>query len=149
QHVERKIEPEAALNLLTEKLEHPPGTGPKIEQGAERLFGKRGADCILNRIVGHMQVADAVPLGGVRTEIGLRGGGARLAHRSKPRAVPRDDLVCGIETIDECPRDVGAVAVFGKTEESPCPLAKSLDQAGLGQELEVARNTRLGLPEDV
>src|SRR5262245_33669199 len=75
QHVERKIEPEAALNLLTEKLEHPPGTGPKIEQGAERLFGKRGADCILNRIVGHMQVADAVPLGGVRTEIGLRGGG--------------------------------------------------------------------------
>ena len=73
-----------------EQFEHAAGAGAEIEQRAERLVGERRADRCFDRGVGDMQLADAVPLGGMRAEIGLRRGGARRAHRGEPLAVARD-----------------------------------------------------------
>ena len=46
-------------------------------------------------------------------------------------------------------RQVAAPAVLGEAKECPRPLAEALDKAGLGQELQVARNAGLRLPKDV
>ena len=96
QHVERQIEAEPALDLGAEQFEHAAGAGAEIEQRAERLVGERGADRVLHRLVGDVQLADAVPFGGVRAEIGLRRGGARLraprrAARGRARWSDRPD----------------------------------------------------------
>ena len=45
-----------------EQFEHAPGAGAEIEQRADRLVGERRADRFLDRGVGDMQLADAVPL---------------------------------------------------------------------------------------
>ncbi len=92
QHVEREIEAEPALDVGPEHFEHAPGAGAEIEQRAERLVGKRRADRVLHRFVGDVQLADAIPFRGMRAEISLRGGGARLPHRGEPLAVARDGL---------------------------------------------------------
>ena len=87
QHVERKIKTEAALYARTKHFQHAAGAGAEIEQRFHWPVGDRGLDRFLNRGVGDMQFADAVPLRGVAAEIGLRGGGARGAHHGKTFAV--------------------------------------------------------------
>ena len=104
QHVERHVEAEAALDRRPEQFEHAAGAGAEIEQRAERLVGERRADRLLHRLVGDVQLADAVPLGGVAREIVLRRGGARGAHRGEPLAVARDGRVVGIEPCDKLAR---------------------------------------------
>ena len=134
QHVERQIEAEPALDLRAEQFEHAAGAGAEIKQRAERLVGERGADRVLHRLVGDVQLADAVPFGGVRAEISLRGGGARLrAPRRAASRSRRDGLVGRIEPLEQRARDLGAAAVLGQPEEGPGALAEALDQAGLGQ----------------
>ena len=46
-------------------------------------------------------------------------------------------------------RHLGAAAMLGQAEERPGALAETLDQAGLGQQLEMARDARLRLAQDV
>ncbi|HSE11786.1 MAG TPA: hypothetical protein VLB69_04035, partial [Rudaea sp.] len=90
-----------------------------------------------------MQLADAIPFGGVGTEVSLRSGGARLPHRSEPLAIARNRLVGGIQPLDQGARDVRASAMLGEAKERPGAFAESLDQPGLDQQLEVPRNARL------
>ena len=66
-----------------EQLEHAAGAGAEIEQRAHRRVRERRRDRRLDRLVGDMQLADAVPLDGVAAEIGLRGGGARRRARRR------------------------------------------------------------------
>ena len=90
QHVEREVEPQAALDLGAEQFEHPAGAGAEIEQRAERCAGERRANLRLDRLIGDVQLADAVPLGGMTAEIGLRGGGTVGPHGGQPLAVAGD-----------------------------------------------------------
>jgi hypothetical protein len=149
QHVERKIEAKPALDLPAEQFEHTARTGAEIEQRAERLVGKRGTDRLLDRIVGHMQFADAIPFGGVRAKISLRGGGAGLPHGGEPRAVARDGLIGGIEALDQRACNFGPSAMLGQTKKGPRALAEAFDKTGFGEKLEMARNARLRLAQDV
>ncbi len=128
---------EPAFDLRTEHLQHAASAGTKIEQRAERLVGKRRADRLLHRFVGDMEFANAVPLGGVSTEISLRCCSTRLPHRGQPFAVTRDGLVARIEAFDKRARHVRASTVFGKPEEGPRPFPKALHQPCFDQELEV------------
>ena len=108
------------------------------------------ADRALDRLVGDVQLADAVPLRGVRAEIVLRRGGARRPHRGEPLAVARDRSDrSGSSRATSVARDVGAAAALGQAEERPGALAEALDQPGLGQQLEVARDARLRLAQDL
>ena len=137
--------PSPRSSSRAEQFEHAAGAGAEIEQRAERLVGERRADRGLDRLVGDVQLADAVPLGGVRAEIGLRRGGARGAHRGEPLAVARDHRIGGIEPVEQRARELGAAAVLGQAEERPGALAEALDQAGLDQQLQMARDARLRL----
>ena len=145
----REVDAEAALDLRPEQLEHAPGAGAEIEQRAERPVAEGGADRGFDRFVGGVQPADAVPLGGVAAEIVLRRRGA--APRAPPASRSRSRAMIGIgriELFDE-PRTSSALgAALAAAEERPRPLAEPLDQAGLGQQLEMAGNPRLRLAQD-
>ena len=72
-----------------------------------------------------------------------------MPHRGEPLAVARDGRVGGIEPRDQRARQLGAAAVLGEPEERPGALAEALDQPGLDQQLEMARDARLRLAQDV
>ena len=134
--------------LGREQFEHPAGAGAEIEQRAERPVGERRADRGLDGRVGNVQLADIVPLGRVAAEIGLRGGGARSPAR-RPAARGRAAMrIVGIEPGDQRARDVGRAAALAEPEEGPGAFAEALDQAGFGQQPQVARNPRLRLAQD-
>ena len=150
QHVGRQVDAEAALDLRPEQFEHAPGAGAEIEQRAERPVGSAARIAASTGVVGDMQLADAVPLGGMAREIGLRRRGPGGAHAGEPLAVARDGRVGGVEPRRPGARDqLGAGAVLGEAEEGPGALAEALHQPGLGQQLEMARDARLRLAQDV
>ena len=82
QHVERQVEAEAALDVGAEQFQHAAGAGAEIEQRAEWPVGERGADRGFDRVVGDMQLADAVPLR-------RHGGRNRLAPPRRGQRAPR------------------------------------------------------------
>ena len=122
---------------------------PRSSSERNGLSASAVADRGLDRLVGDVQLADAVPLGGVLAEIGLRGGGARRPHRGEPLAVARDHRVGRVEPLQQRARDGRAAALLGQPEERPGALAEALDQAGLGEQLQVPRDARLRLAQDV
>ena len=148
QHVEREIQAQAALDLRAEQLEHAPGAGAEIEQRAHLDARERAGDRLLDRLVGDMELADAVPLRGVAAEIGLRHLVALRAHGNEPLAIARQRRVVGIEPRDELARELGRAAALAQTKERPRSFAESVDQAGLGEEPQMARNPRLRLAQD-
>ena len=85
----------------------------------------------------------------MRAEIGLRRGGARGAHRGELGAVAGDGLVGGMQMREQRAGNLGAAAVLGEAEEGPGALAEALDQPGFGQQLEMPRDARLRLAQDV
>ena len=86
----------------------------------------------------------------MRAEIVLRGGGALRAaprsSRSRSRAIIGS---LGSSWAISVARQLGAAALLGQPEERPGALAEALDQAGLDQELEMARDARLRLAQDL
>ena len=149
QHVERQVDAEPALQGRAEHFQDAAGAGAEIEQRTERPVGQRVADRALDRLVGDMELADAVPLRGVGAEIVLRRRGPRGAHRREPVAVARDHRVLRVELRDQGAGELGRAAGFGQPEERPGALAEALDQPGLDQKLEMARDARLRLPQDL
>src|SRR6516165_10122997 len=119
QHVERQIKAKTALDIGPKQFKHAPGAGAEIKERADRLVGERGADRVLDRGVGDMQPADAIPLRGVAAEIGLRRGGARGAHRCKPLAVAGNDRIIRIESADKQARQIGCAVSLAKAKEGP------------------------------
>ena len=149
QHIEREIEAEAALDRGAEQLEHPPGAGAEIEQGAD-LGARQGAgDGLLDGVIGDMQLADPVPLGGVATEIGLRDRLPLRPHRCQPLAIARERRVGRVEPGNEIAGELGGPAPLAQAEEGPRPFAEPVDQPGLGQEPQMPRDARLRLAQDV
>jgi hypothetical protein len=149
QHIERQVEAKPTFDLTPEQLQHPSRAGAEIEQRAERLVGERLADRGLHRLVGDVQIADAVPLGSVLTEIGLRGSRPGRPDVGKPLTVAGDHRVAGVETLQHCAGHGRAAALLCQPEERPGPLAEALDQAGFGEQLEVPGDARLRLPQNV
>ena len=115
----------------------------------KRPVAERFADCLLHRFVGDVQLADAIPLRGVLAKILLSRFGARLANGGEPLAITRDDAVVRVEPRGERAGEFGAAAAFGEPKERPGAFAETLDQPSLHHQLEMARDARLRLPEDV
>ena len=150
QHVERQSMPSPRSMFGAEQFEDAAGAGAEIEQRAERLARRALADRALHRLVGDVQLADAVPLRGVRAEIVLRRvrrarGAPRRAARGRASTIGSSGSSRAISA-----RASSALPPrFGQAEERPGALAEALDQAGLDQQLEMARDARLRLAQDV
>jgi hypothetical protein len=149
QHVDRHVDAQPTLDARPEQFENAPRSGAEIEQRAERLVGEHVADRALHRLIGDMQLADAVPLGGVRAEISLSGVGARAAHRGQSLAVAHHHRILRIEPCHQRAGNLRAAASFSQPEERPGAFAETLHQPGFNQQPEMPRNARLRLPQDV
>ena len=104
---------------------------------------------LLDLALGDVQRADAVPIGGVRAEIALRGGFALALQGVGPLAIARDHAVGAVDEAENVEREPAAGRAVGDVEIGPAPLAEALDQAGLGQQLQMPADARLALPEDL
>ena len=150
QHVERQVDAEPALEIGPEHFQDAAGAGAEIEQRAERPLGERLADRALDRLVGDMQLADAVPFRGVRAEIVLRRGGAR--GRAPPRA--GRGRARSSDPWDRAWRSASransaAPPRSARRKNAQAPSRKRSTRPGFGQQLEMARDARLRLPQDL
>ena len=69
-------------------------------------------------------------------------------HGRKPLAVPRDGIVGDIEARYEDAGKLCRAAPFGKAKERPGAFAETIDQAGLHEKTQMARNAGLRLPQN-
>ena len=95
-----------------------------------------------------MQGADAVPVGGVRVEIGLRRGFALALQGLGALAIAGDDAIRTVDEAEDVEREPPAGGPVGDVEIGPAPLAEALDQTGFGEQLQMPADARLALPED-
>ena len=103
---------------------------------------------LLDALLGDVQRADAVPLLGMRGEIAGGVLGARVTHLGESRAIAGEKRVVSLEPTDDGAREGARRAGRRQTEEGPGPFAAALDEAGLDEELEMARDARLRLAQD-
>ena len=148
EHGVAEVEADAALVAVGEQLEHAPRAGAEIDQQLERPAPQRLDDRLLDVVLGDMQGANAVPVGGVRLKIGLRRGFALALQGVGPLAVAGDDAVGAVDEAEDVERQPAAGRAVGDVEIGPAPLAEALDQPGLGQQLQMPADARLALPED-
>ena len=94
-----------------------------------------------------MQRANFVPPRGVGAEIGGGDFVPRRFDRVQSLAIASQSGVGGIERGYDVARQRRALAGVGQPEEHPRPLAKTRQQAGVAQQLQVSRHPRLALTE--
>src|SRR5215468_4655438 len=100
QHLVVEIDAETALDLGTEQFENAARPGAEIKQGTERAGKQQGPDLGLDRLIGSMKLADAVPLGCIAAEIVLCCLDSRGPHASEPLAVASNDRIGVVEPSD-------------------------------------------------
>ncbi len=79
-----------------------------------------------------MQGANAIPVGGVRLEIGLRRGFALALQGVGALAVAGDDAVGAVDQVQYVERQPASGRAIGHVEIGPAPLAEALNEPGLG-----------------
>ncbi len=99
-------------------------------------------------MLGDVQRANAVPIGGVRLEIGLSRGLALALQGIGALAVAGDDPVGPVDQPEDVERQTASGRAVGNVKIGPATLAEALDKAGFGQELEMPADARLALTED-
>ncbi len=96
-----------------------------------------------------MQPAQAVPLRRHVLEVGGGGLGAAHAHLLEPPEIPRELAVARGQQVHEGASEGRALAGLVDAVEHRDAFAVTLQQPRLDQELQVARDARLALPEDL
>ena len=152
EHRRALVDADRAPGERRRQFEHPPGAGAKIEQGADRPGADHRHHRGLDPLLGGVQRANGVPVGGALREIGGGLAPAGLAGHRQAGAVGDQQRVVGIEAGDQVARQGAAGAArrtgVGEPEERPRAFALALGEAGFDQQLEVARHPRLRLAED-
>ena len=90
-----------------------------------------------------------MPLHGIFAEIGGRRLGALALDRGKPLQVERDRLVGLAASGDKMPAQRARRAARAEAVEHPAALAKPVEQPRLAEQLQMARDAGLALPEDL
>jgi hypothetical protein len=121
-----KVKPEPALDLRTEHFQHAAGAGAEIEERTKRPIAERRADGGFDLFIGNVKLADTIPLPGMLAEIGLRGGGMRLAYFGEALSIAREHGIGWIKTADQVARERKPAAKLPETEKRPRPLTESL-----------------------
>ncbi len=147
QHRVAGVEPGGAGGAGAEQAEHPPGAGAEIDEGPDRAGAEDVEDRRLDGGLRHVQRAQAVPLRRQPGEEALRRLGALGPDGIEARAVLRQGRRRAVEAGEERGDEVGRA--LDEAEERPGALAVALDEARLDHQLEVARDPRLRLAEDV
>ena len=140
--------PIACAGARPEQLDHPAGAGADIDQPAERPSAERTVDRPLDLALGDVERADLVPHFGVAGEIAVGRLGALGADRLGPRRIGGEQRLRRSvrPLVDEREQRLDPLRI-GERQEHPAALLAPLEHAGVGEDLEVARNARLALAE--
>ena len=122
---------------------------PRSSTLRRRLLADGLGDRGLDRVLGRMQRAHQVPLRSELGEEGLRRGRALLANGGETLAIGARDGVVPIERGDDAAQELGFLRAFGEAIEHPGAFAIAQQEPRLDHHLEVPRDPRLGLPEDL
>jgi hypothetical protein len=95
-----------------------------------------------------MQRAEFIPVGGVGGEIAGGLFGAGVADLGEPCPVGEKHRIVQADMLQHSPAERGGATLMGDEEEGPGAFAVALDQPGLDEQLEVARDARLRLAEN-
>ena len=132
-----------------QQLQDPPGAGADVEQVGGPILGEQVVQLGLDQGRVDRERPLAVPGLGPLGEEPLGLAAPRLAHRLEPPlVVTHGRIVAGQEPAQRA-GDPGTIAVLGAPIEHPAALAEPVEQARLGQDLEMARDARLALPHDL
>ena len=132
-------------NSIIRPVPVPMSTSRPIGASAERAGDRR-----LDLALGDVERAQRVPIAGMAGEIALGGGGAVGAHRGEPGGVgrrSRDRRRRARPSGRAAGRAARSARRGAEAEEHPAPLLAPLGEAGVDQDLDVARDARLALPE--
>ena len=113
-------------------------------------LAKRAATRRLDLALGDVERAQRVPIGGVAGEIALGGGGAVGAHRGEPGGVGGGPGIVAVElgpAVDELEQAARSAARGPRLRNTQLPFLAALGEAGVDQDLDVARDARLALAE--
>ena len=125
-----------------------PAPAPRSSRLRTGLSPTTSTHRFFDALLGNVQRADAIPLLGMRGEIAGGVLGARVTHLGEPGAVAGEKGVVSLEPADDGAREGACWPGRRQPEERPGPFAAALDEAGLDEELEMARDARLRLAQD-
>ena len=122
---------------------------PRSTNKRERARPQRLGHGRLDLLLGDIERADAVPVGGMLAEVGLRGCLALALQGFGALGVAADDGIVGVDGFEQASRQPAAVRAVGDVEIDPASLAEALDQSGLGEKLQMPADARLALAQDL
>ena len=149
QHVTAGIDTDAAPVKPLEELENAPGARAEIEEGIDRLGADHpGKPCFHLRLA-DMETTHRIPFRSVAAEIGLRLVRADLLERAQTLVVTGEDCIGRFGGIEKLAGERDGRAALAQPEERPGAFLVAVDQSGFRQQLQMARNARLGLAENI
>ena len=149
QHGVARIEPDHARRTGREKLQHPSRARAEIEQSADRTIADGGEHRLFDGLLRCMHRPQSVPVRSEPREIILRRFRTLLARGGEARPVGHDMRIGRVERIEQRMQQASGDGAVRQAEERPGALAMTLDEARFDEELEMARNARLRLAENV
>ena len=146
EHRRALIDAHGAHGERRDQFEHSARAGSQIQHRLNRRVSDHREDRRLDALLGRVQRADAVPIGGAFGEIGGRLLAPGLARDFQPGPIGSQSGIVGRDAGDQIARE--RPALVGQTKERPGALALALREAGVDQQLEMARDAWLRLPEN-
>ena len=131
QHIAGRIDANATIDTIGEKLQHASGAGSDIEQILG--MGRKGIQQrLFDLALIDMKGADPVPLSGICRKIGIRFCSAHLLDSGKPRPIMRAlKILLGYEAHKLTGHTAGCSIVIGEPVKNPATLAKTIEQPGV------------------
>ncbi len=148
EHFAARIDADAALVAVGQHFQHAPGAGAQVDQRINAPFAHCLDDSGFHCLFRHMQRLEQVPAAGNLGEIlaGLRllAGPRRLLPLAVAAAL---DIVL-VDPADQPLHQRCRIAIGRQSVIGPGALGIALDQAGIGQKLQMPRDAGLALLED-
>ena len=150
EHLGRLVDADRIGRAGREQFDHPAGAGADVDQAPKRPLAKRPVDRLLDIAFGDMERANLVPDAGMDAEIAGGGLGAVGAHGLEPGRVGAEQVVGALigPLVDQREHRRDLVLVTER-QKNPASFLAPLEDAGVGEDLEVARDPRLALAEDL
>ena len=145
QHLVALVDADTVAHSRSEHLEHAAGTGAEIHEVPDLTLASRLEHRAFDGGLADVEPADAVPGGGVVTEVGCRALGPLAAHAVESLQVARQLVIVRGQQFEQRPRHARALAALRQTVEHPGAFGQALEQAGVAQQLQVPAHPGLAL----
>ena len=150
QHLGAQIDPDAEVDAVGQELEHSAGARADVKEGADVIVTDLSQKCCLDRLVTDVQRPHRIPVSGDALEVGSCSRVAVRANRGQPIEVAshgRGRLLALDHEVEYRVEQLSTDSVACRPIEHTGALRLAIEQAGLGQHLQVAADPGLALPQ--